>query len=356
MPSTDATADRADDRPLINARPRFRVNGELWPAIGEGVLSSQIRLPLHGSASSEIRLMNWGTGAAEGEFAFREIRLGDEVEVLPGESASEPVFKGEITALEETYGDGAPQLTLLVQDPLHRLARRRASRRFEDMDIDGVIGAVAQEAGVQADTRVGGARATYLQHNESDLAFLLRLAAAHHVGLRWVDGTLVAKPEAPDGTPFRLDTQDGTLRRARLIADLNHQPLAVSVKGHDLSADETLTHQADALRPAPQGTTAADELGRLGWAGGSVVPHPFARRTAEAETFASAQFARKAGRFVQGELCCAGAPPLRPGREVTLAGVAPRFAGRYRVVDCLHRFDTAEGYVTDLRVQRAVLA
>ena len=357
MSSTDATAARADNSALINARPRVTVNGEEWPAIGDGILAAQVSLPLHGCGHGEIRLMNWGTGAAEGEFAFRDLALGDEIALSPGESAEGALFTGEVTAIEEVYGDGAPQLTLLLQDRLHRLARCRASRRFADMDVDGVIGAVAQEAGVETDTNVGGARATYLQHNESDLAFLMRLTAAYGIGLRWRDGTLIAKPEEPDGDPFRLNMQDGTVRRARIIADLNHQPLAVSVKGHDLSADEAPEHEADALSPPPSsGRTAAAILDELGWEGGSVVPHPFARRTAEAEGLANAQFARMARRFVRGDLCCAGAPPLRPGRQVTLSGVAERFQGTYRVVDCLHRFDQAEGYVTDIRIQREVLS
>jgi hypothetical protein len=37
---------------------------------------------------------------------------------------------------------------------------------------------------------------------------------------------------------------------------------------------------------------------------------------------------------------------------VELSGVSARFTGRYLVVDCAHRFDSAEGYRTRLSVSR----
>ena len=51
----------------------------------------------------------------------------------------EPLFMDVVTALEERYGDGAPQLVILAEDPLHKLARSRASRVFENKGLADVV-------------------------------------------------------------------------------------------------------------------------------------------------------------------------------------------------------------------------
>ena len=68
-----------------------------------------MHLPASGMASAETRVVNWatGTGAAP-DFAFQDLRLGSRIEILLGETARSAVFAGEITALEERFGDGAP--------------------------------------------------------------------------------------------------------------------------------------------------------------------------------------------------------------------------------------------------------
>jgi len=58
------------------------------------------------------------------------------------------IFKGEVTAIEEEFGEGAPILTLLIQDKLHRLARSRQSRSYEEQTPDDVVEAIAGEADV----------------------------------------------------------------------------------------------------------------------------------------------------------------------------------------------------------------
>ncbi|NTV10555.1 MAG: hypothetical protein HGA47_07250, partial [Zoogloea sp.] len=165
------------------------------------------------------------------------------------------------------------------------------------------------------------------------------------------DGRLRAREEEADAEPVRLDPA-GNASRIRLISDLNRQPREVAVNGYDLAADSAAQASSSALQPPPAGSSAADKLAELGWDGPSIRPHPFARSQAEAEALASAAFRRDARRFVHGEITCRDTPLLRSGREVELAGVSPRLAGRYRVTECWHQFDGAQGLVTRIRVQR----
>jgi phage protein D len=314
-------------------------------------LALEVRLPRHGMASAEVRVLNWGGASGAPDFAFGDVALGSRLSIALGEDADAPAFEGEVTGLEERYGDGAPQLVLLAEDALHRLARRRESRAFEDVSLDAVVSRIASDAGLAADVRVSPERGTWLQQNESDLAFLLRQLAPHDVALRLEGGRLRARDEEEDPAPARLSPAENA-DRVRIVADLNHQPREVAVSGHDLHAGVGAAGRGDRAAPAPAGETAAEALQRLGWEGRSTLPHPFARSQPEAEATAARRFRAEARRFLAGDVVARDAAQLRGGREVTLEGVSARFAGRYRVEECRHLFDAAQGLRTRLRVQR----
>ena len=341
-----------NDLSLANVRPRISIDGNVRANLGEAALAMQIHLPRIGMASAELRLLNWGpTSSGQPDFLFQDIRLGSRIELLLGESADNAAFSGEITAIEERYGDGAPQLVMLAEDALHRLARQRHNRSFEDMSLDDVIQQIAGEANLQTDINVAaGSTATWLQVNESNLAFLIRQLAPYDVGLRLHDDQLRARDDEPDAAPVALDAS--TAINIRLIADLNQQPRQVDVKGYSLHDDSAANGSASSLTPAPSGQTGADLLAELGWQGDSTLPHPFARAQQEAETLATKQFRQRANRFIHGEIICQGNTALKSGREVELNNVSPRLAGRYRVMECWHQFDMAHGLRTRLRVQR----
>lgn len=341
------------DSAFVSTRPRFKLSGQSRADLEQALTGMVINLPLHGCAHGELRLTNWGIleGGQEPDFVLDDIALGAELEIQMGQDAPVTLFKGEITALEERYGEGAPTLVLLVQDKLHRLARSRHCRSFEDQSPDDLVQSIAGEAGLQADVNLATLTATWHQLNESDLAFLLRMAGRFEIGLRLVGNTLRAKPEETDPNPLPLSAQDSALK-VRLIADLNHQSTESSVSGYNLADDASADFTAGAMTPAPGGTTAASTLIELSWAGAETVPQPFARSIAEAEAYAKAHFRRQGKRFIQGEIVCQGEPTLTSGREIDLSGVSPRLRGIYQIVHCVHRFDNASGFETHLRVNR----
>ena len=336
---------------LLNARPRIRIDGERRPAMDSALLDCSIRLPLCGMASCELRLVNWGSNpdAPNAGFAFNDIQPGKAIEISMGEEDDAPVFSGDITAIEERYGDGAPQLILLAEDKLHLLARLRGNTAHEEMSIGDVISQLAQEANLQADAAID-TLGTWHQLNESHLAFMIRLAAPHDIAIRLQDGQLRARAEEEDSQPVELHAQNN-VQRIRLIADLNQQPLGIQGRGYDFAADSDTEHDANDFTPAPAGTTAKDLLSELSWGNEEIVAQPAAATQADTEAWARGNFHRQAKRFVHGEIVTSGIPSLRSGREIELSGVSPRMLGRYQVVDCRHRFDS-QGYRTTIRVQR----
>lgn len=344
------------DAAYVSARPRIAIDGETRADLGSALRALTVNRPLNGMAHAELHLVFWG--AADDDpgpsYRFLDVALGTRLTVAFGQDAPVEVFSGEITALEERYGGGAPRLVLLAQDRLHRLARQRRSRSFDDQSLDAVIAAIASDGGLAADANVSTVSATWHQLNESDLGFLLRLLAPFGAALRLDGETLRARPEAPDPAPIELDTNDNALD-VRLIADLAQQPGEVRVRGFDPATDEELDASAGTPTSPGDGQSAGDLLAGLGWPAVEPLPRPFPWRQGLADGFAQGALDRRAHGFVAGEIRCVGDPSLAPGREVDLSGTTARLAGRYRVVHCVHRFDAADGYRSHLRVARAGL-
>jgi len=337
---------------FVSSRPTILVDGEQRDDLQQALLAMQINLPLHGSAHAELQLSNWGRPDGDtADFTLVDIGLGTAIEITMDRGGLS-LFSGEITAIEESYGDGAPGIALLLQDKLHRLARSRHSRSFEDQSPDDVAQSIAGDAGLQADVAISSLTSTWHQLNESDLAFLLRLGKQFDIAVRLEGNRLRAKAEEADAGAMALNAQDSALK-VRLMADLNHQSVLSQVNGYNLATAEAVDFSADSMSPAPQASSAASTLTDLSWAGDETVPHPFPRSAAEAEAYAKAAFRRQAKRFIQGDIVCQGEAGLRPGREIDLAGVSPRMSGLYQIVHCVHRFDNTSGYETHLKVNRS---
>ncbi len=343
------------DDAFASVRPQIKIAGTENSDLGEALTALMVSLPLSGMAHAELTVSNWiATGeSAELDYGFQAIGLGEIVEILVSQQ-NLPVrlFKGEVTALEERYGEGAPQLIILLEDKLHRLARTRNNRVFEEQSLDDVVNTLASGAGLTADVNLSTSVATYHQLNESDLAFLVRLSGSLDIAARLQDDQLRVRPEQADSHPLELSAQDSALK-VRLVADLNQQPTGVKVQGYNLDTDADITETGTNLRQPVNGTTAATTLANLGWDGEEIVPQPFPRAQGEAEALAKAHFNRAAKRFISGDIRAIGEAALFSGREILLSGVSPRFAGRYQIVNCVHHFNSVNGFETHLKVNKA---
>jgi phage protein D len=72
----------------------------------------------------------------------------------------------------------------------------------------------------------------------------------------------------------------------------------------------------------------------------------------EARALAEAAFRRIARRFVTGVGVTDGDPRLRVGATVNMQGLGAMFDGKYYVTEARHTFDQAQGYRTQIRVER----
>ena len=97
------------DEAFISVKPLIKIDGEENRDLNEALSSMVINLPLSGMAHGELSFSNWirsGDDAALG-FGFQEIGFGKRIEILMGEENTVPIFSGDITAVEERYGNSA---------------------------------------------------------------------------------------------------------------------------------------------------------------------------------------------------------------------------------------------------------
>lgn len=342
-----------DGAPYVSSRPAIRLNGTANDDMAAALLDITVRAPENGMASAELRLVNWGSQASgPTDFLFDKVALGNKIEIAFGLAQQKAVFKGELTGIEERYGDGVPQIVLLAEDALHRLARHRASRVFAQQSPNSIVSTLASDAGLTADVKLSDTPGDYNQLNESDLHFLRRLAARYAATPRVVDTTLICRKREKLPAPVSLDAGD-TLKRLRVVADLARQPTQTTVKGHDLTAGDAVSASGTSLLVPASATTAASSVRGLGWDGDETFMFPAPAIQAEATDYANAVLDARGRRFLHGDLVCIGNPDVAVGAAVSLTGVSQRLAGTYAVVACAHVFDEASGYQTYARIERA---
>ncbi len=347
------TLTNAEQNPsLSNARPIIKIAGQENLEFAQALTGLTVNQPSQGFSHGEVLVTNWtssGTNEQPG-FGYLDIELGDDIELLfQIQNEKQSIFKGYVTAIEERYGEGTPQIAFLLQDELHKLARVRRSKVFEDKSVNEVIDEIISGS-FSTDVNVSSTKSDYYQMNESDLAFMLRLCNARGANLRLEDNTLVAKANEPDPDPMSLSAQDSALS-VRIIADLNHLPTSTKVLGFNVKTGEIVDKDANSF--SADGTSGKSILDDLGWASDEIMPQPFARNTGEAREFSKQHFESKLKQFLHGDIRCQGEPTLHAGREIELSGVSPRLEGKYQINHCAHRFDAVAGFETYLKVSKS---
>lgn len=339
---------------LISARPRIAVNGEARADLQAAVLFMRVNMPFSGMAHAEVRLVNWGTNgenSGDAGYAFQQIALGDRLEIGAGDTQAPLLFTGEVTAIEEVYGQGAPRLVLLLEDKLHRLAKLRNNRVFESVTVNDLVQTLLGDVNLDGDIHVSNDRGVWHQLNETGLGFLLRVLAPYGIPVRYSENSVRVKVDEDDAQPVAIDTQSG-VTSLRIIADINRQPRGLSVQGFNLDADENASGSSQESG-ASGGADARQTLAQLSWGGDEILTYPPARHQAEADAWARAAMRTKAQTFLHGELIASGNAQLRTGKQIDLSGASARLNGKYQILQAQHLFDLANGYQTRVKIARA---
>ncbi len=275
--------------------------------------------------------------------------IGDELKLTIGTSGTE-VFQGEVVGMEPRFSaKGGTSLTVRALDKVHRLGRGRKTRVFEEMTDADVVSSVGGEAGLSVDTDSTDETLPYiLQRNESDIAFLKRLAARNNYILRIADGKLTFKKPQFEGSGYAIAMGDN-LQDFRVSYNTTGLVQNVVVRGWDPEAKEEIVGEAAAgdVDQIGSGSLGVDTAGAFGDSTAYVTDVPVSSQSG-ADAVAKAEMNRIARQFARGTAKIAGNETVRAGTMVTFSGIKAAVNGTCFVIGTRHTVSTATGYTVEL--------
>lgn len=347
---------RDDGKRLVPAVD-VRINGNRIPAQTlADLVAVTVQEDLYAPAMFTLRLVNWDFEKLQ--VTWSDDRLfaeGNEVDILMGYPGDlKTVIVGEITGLELEF-NVEQTLMLIVRgyDRRHRLLRGRKTRSFVQMTDSQIASQVAAGAGLSAEVVDSQVKLEYvLQHNQTDLEFLLERARLIGYEVLVVKKTLFFRPaQIARQSALTLSAQGDLLEFSPRSTTLG-QVGEVEVRGWNPQEKQVITgkaHRAEKFLGKTGGPQAADKA--FGKVSRLSVDRPVINR-AEAEKIAQGLFNEMALSYIGGEGACEGRPDLRPGLIVDIQGLGKRFSGAYYITATSHEISPALGYQTAFTVRR----
>ncbi len=309
----------------------------------DGVLSIIIEDHVDMVSMLTIRL-----GGAESQPSW-DYEIGDDVEARVG-AGSVLLFTGQITAIEPAFTmDGGSTFTIRALDPLHILGRGRVTRYWEDVLDSDIIDEVGGECGLDTNIEATSESMPYvLQRNESNIAFLKRLAARNNYTLRVNDGVLDFQPNQYTGAETTV-TMGTELRSMRISFNSAEQVSGVTVRGWDISSKEEVVGEAtyDDIMQIGSGEIGADLSDTMFGESTAYITDVPVSSQSQASAIALAEMERLSRQFARGTGTIQGNDAVRAGSLVTLAGVHAPFDGSYFVLASRHIISPRTGYTTE---------
>jgi len=334
------------------------VGGATLPPDARGAVTRvEVEQSVDRAGTFAIELDNW-------DLASQQVKWSDASLFEPGGAVTvqlgyldsiATVMVGEITGLEVAFPERARALlTVRGYDRLHRFRRGRRTRTYLQVKDSDVARQLAADLGLSADVEDSAEVHSYLlQHNQTDVDFLLARAAAIGYELSVDDRTLRFRRLQHDrGKVLTLDFLHGLMTFTASLSTAD-QVGQVTVRGWDPKAKQALVGQAQASDV--RGTMAGQQVGpavadRLfGSRTLAVVDQPVATQS-EADLLARGILNEIALGYVVAEGTAVGDPALRAGAVVELGGLGQRFSGLYYVTRATHVWDGQ--FVTHLSLRR----
>jgi phage protein D len=350
-------------RAVYNPRPLVEIDGRRSERVSELLLALDMREQEGGLSSMELRFSNIASEpGGSASYAFedeQEIRLGASINVSTGD-VTEPqeIFRGVITGLEADFPESnPPELVVLAEDKLQQARMSRRTQLYSNLSVADIANQIAQRLSLQAQVMgLTSPNGTWVQLNESDLAFLRRLLRGLDADMQIVEGRLEAAPISDVQRELIELEMFRDLRSVRFTADLANQVNEVTSRGWNPLTGQTVSGSAQGLHLGPgRGRRGSDLLRETLGARSEHVGHIAVTSDEEAQALADTVFDQRARGFVTAEGSATGHPRIRVGSHVRLLGVSPRFENTYYVVGAHHRYDQRGGYMTDFRAESSAL-
>jgi phage protein D len=258
--------------------------------------------------------------------------------------------------LEPEFASGAvPTVTVRGYDGRNRLLRGRKTRSFIQLKDSEIASQIASDHGLSADATDTGVTFDYiLQHNQSDLHFLLERARRIGYEVIVADKTLQFRPRPAAESPALTLTLEDLLEFHPRLTTMG-QISQLSIRGWSVKDKAAVVANAEAGGPlasmggSTSGPAAAESA--FGAAATATVDLGVSDH-AEADGIARGRLNEIALGYITAEGVCAGRTDLRSGSVVEITGLGKRFSGRYYVTATRHSYRPDRGYRTEFTARR----
>jgi phage protein D len=349
------------DQPKFTVKPTVRVNDSPRPDLDAMLEQVIVDQHLHQPDMFAIRLRD---GGEHDVLSRNGVEIGARISIATpalGDQPSEPLFTGEVTALEAEYDHAGSHAVARGYDPAHRLLRGRRTRAFKNVkDSD-----IARQVAVGASLQIGGIDESQTVHdhvsqvNLSDWDFLKARAREAGFEMFMAAGKFCfQKPKEASHAPAASDLSSTDPLQLVLGQDLlefsprvtsSEQVSEVHVRGWDPKQKAAVVGTATASTVSAQ---LRDRPGAIA-ARFDAQPHVTVDRPlssqSEVDTAAKAIAEQVGSAFAEAEGLARGNPHLTAGTAVSVGLVAESFVGRYTLTRARHIFDDL-GYRTRFTV------
>ena len=339
---------------------KVRVNGAALPEpAAADLVAVAVVNDVDAMGMFTLTLGGWDVVAMEVKWMDSELfREGNPVQIELGyRDSTQTLFSGEITGLEPHFPEAKPPiLTVRGYDRLHRLMRRRKTHSFTNVKDSDIAATLAGTAGLTPDVEDSGVTHPYvLQHNQTDLAFLLSRARRIDYEVFADDRTLHFRARALRESAALTLRRDIELLEFHPRLTTMGQVQEFEVRGWSPQDKQALVGRAGAGdEPATmKGTESGPSaVRRLFAPTGSALDREPVQSQADADRIARQRFSDMALGYVCGEGVCIGDPRLRAGSVVEIEGLGGRFSGLYYLTSTQHCFSPRSGYRTRFAARR----
>lgn len=285
-------------------------------------------------------------GGAEGHPSWN-FKIGDEVEVkIDGES----LFSGEAVAVEPGFQvEGNSTMTIRAMDKTHRLGRGKKTRHWNDKKDSDVAQEVGAESGLSVEIDDTSDVLPYiLQRNESNIAFLKRIAARNNFQLRVEDKKLIFKKASFQGSGAEVKMGE-TLRSMRMSFNSTDMVQKVVVRGWDPATKQEIVGTATAgdVTAIGGGEVGAQSASIFGESTAYITDVPVTSQ-AMANQIAKAEMERYARQFCKGSCSVRGDASIKAGSMLDMSGLPQGQNGSFYVVASRHVISVRTGYTTEV--------
>lgn len=275
------------------------------------------------------------------------------IEAGTGKRDINHLIKGEVTAIEPSFGEGmVSEVVVRGYDISHRMYRETKSRAFLNQKDSDVAQTIAGDHGLSPDIESTSPVYDHIfQDNQTDLQFLM--ARAWRIGFECFveDSTLYFRKPKVQSPETDLTWGEGLISFHPRMT-LAEQVDEVIVKGWDPKKQSPIVGNSTSGKlysNIKERKDGASWAGSFGTGKKIIVDQPVISQS-EAKKLAGARLDELSGAFVQGEGVAARRPDLKAGKTIELKSLGKRFSGKYLVTQLKHVY-SPEGFHTYFNVR-----